>query len=185
MTASVDQAEAGPDRLAPRGAFNRLIIGMNALGSLWILFLVLMVTADALGRSFFSHPIAGVTELIQISILGIVFLQLADAIRTGRLTRADSLLSLIGATRPRVACTMEALFSTLGAVFMGLGLWGSIPLLIEAIQRKSYLGNQGVFTVIVWPVKAIIVLGLAVCLIEFLRQALRSLRLAAGHGSRT
>ncbi len=185
MTASVEEPEADPDRLAPKGAFNRLIIGMNALGSLWILFLVLMVTADALGRSFFSHPIAGVTELIQISILGIVFLQLADAIRTGRLTRADSVLSLVGAKRPRIAYAMEALFSLLGAIFMGLGLWGSIPLLVEAIQRNSYLGNQGVFTVIVWPVKAIIVLGLSVCLIEFLRQAVRSLRLAAGRDSTT
>ncbi len=54
---------------------------------------------------------------------------------------------------------------------MGLALWGSVPLLIEAIERKSYLGNEGVFTVVVWPVKAITVLGLSVCLVEFLRQS--------------
>ena len=73
--------DLGPHRSGNPGAFDRLIVGMNALGSVWILLLVLMVFADALGRSFFSHPIAGVTELIQISIVGIVFLQLADAIR--------------------------------------------------------------------------------------------------------
>lgn len=180
MTASVDSPAQGTPGNTPKGAFDRLIVGMNALGSLWILFLVLMVSADALGRSFFSHPIAGVTELIQISILGIVFLQLADAIRTGRLTRADSLLSLVSAWRPHVAFAMEGCFFVLSALFMGLGLWGSIPLLTEAIERKSYLGNQGVFTVIVWPVKAIIVLGLTVCLIEFLRQAVRAFRRAGG-----
>jgi len=179
MTASVDPAARDSRSNTPRGAFDRLIVGLNALGSLWILFLVLMVTADALLRSFFSHPIAGVTELIQVSILGIVFLQLGDAIRTGRLTRADSFLTLISGRSPRAANVMEGSFAVLSAVFMGLGLWGSIPLLMEAIERHSYLGNQGVFTVVVWPVKAIIVIGLAVCLVEFLRQAVRAFRRAS------
>ena len=161
---------------SPLRAFDRLVIGMNALGSIWILLLVLMVTSDAVSRSFFSRPIAGVTELIQISISGIVFLQLADAIRTRRLTRADSFLNLVKGWRARVALGMEGGFFLLGATYMALGLWGSIPLLAEAFERKHYLGNAGVFTVIVWPVKAIIVLGLAVCLIEFLRQSIDAWR---------
>jgi len=173
-------SDLGPHRSGNPGAFDRLIVGMNALGSAWILLLVLMVTADALGRSFFSHPFAGVTELIQISIVGIVFLQLADAIRTGRLTCADSFLSLVYAHLPRLGHALQGIFSLLGATYMGLGLWGTIPLLKEAIERKSYLGNEGVFTVIVWPVKAITVLGLAVCLVEFLRLSVRAFRRAGG-----
>ena len=169
---------AVPARL---GAFDRGVIALNALGSVWILALVLMVCSDAIGRSFFHHPIAGVTELIQISIIGIVFLQLTDTIRTRRLTRADAFLTLLHSRRPRAAAVLEALFMTLGAVFMGLGLWGSVPLLVEAYQRQSYLGNEGVFTVIVWPVKGVIVLGLAAALLEFLRQAGRALR-RAGRG---
>ncbi len=165
---------------ADSGVFSRLIIGMNALGSVWILLLVLLVTSDALSRSFLSLPIAGVTELIQVSIIGIVFLQLADAIRTGRLTRADSLLSMVEGWRPRCAHAMEGVFFLFGAIYMGIGLWGSVPLLKEAIERKSYLGNQGVFTIIVWPIKAIIVLGLAVCLAEFARQAVQAFRRGRG-----
>ena len=172
--------DLGPHRSGNPGAFDRLIVGMNALGSVWILLLVLMVFADALGRSFFSHPIAGVTELIQISIVGIVFLQLADAIRTGRLTRSDSFLGLVHAHRRRLGHALEGLFFLLGATYMALGLWGTIPLLQEAIERKSYLGNEGVFTVIVWPVKTITALGLAVCLVQFLRLAVRSFRRAGG-----
>ena len=152
---------------------------MNALGSMWILFLVLLVTTDAIGRSFFAHPIAGVAELTQISIMGIVFLQLADAIRTGRLTRADSLLTLMRNRFSRAASVLEALFFLLGALYMALGLWGSLPLLAEAWERDSYLGNEGVFTVIVWPIKAITVFGLGVCLLEFLRQAILALRQVA------
>lgn len=179
MTAATPPKNAA-GLMTPRTPFGALIVGMNALGSVWILLLILLVTSDALLRSFFAMPIAGVTEMIQISIVGIVFSQLADAIRNGKLTRADSLLGLVSARRPRVADGMEAVFLLLGAVYMGLALWGSTPLLIEAIERKSYLGNEGVFTVVVWPVKTIIVIGLAVCLLEFLRQAWRALSRARG-----
>ena len=154
--------------------FDRLVIGMNALGSLWILFLVLLVTSDAIGRSFFASPIVGVTELIQISIIAIVFLQLADAIRTHRLTRADSVLCLMRTRCPRTANSMEASFFLLGAVYMALGIWGSVPLMIEAYERQEVIGNTGVFTFIIWPIKAILVLGLATSLIEFLRQSYRA-----------
>ena len=159
---------------APRTVFGGLIVGMNAMGSVWILLLILLVTADAIGRSFFAHPIAGVTEMVQISIVGIVFSQLADAIRNGKLTRSDSFLAWFGERSPPRRHRLEAVFLLLGALYMGLAVWGSFPLLVEAIQRKSYLGNQGVFTVVVWPVKAITVLGLSVCLIEFVRQAHRA-----------
>jgi len=159
-------------------ALDRLIIGMNATGSIWILLLILLITTDAMSRSFFSRPIAGVNEMVQVSIIGIVFLQLADAIRTGKLTRADSFLTLMQGWNKRVAHAMEGTFFAMGAIYMGLGLWGSVPLLKEAIDRNHYLGNEGVFTIIVWPMKAILVLGLAVCLIQFLRLSIQSWRLA-------
>ena len=170
---------ATPGVKAPRTIFGALIVGMNALGSTWILLLILLVTSDAIGRSFFAHPIAGVPEMVQISIVGIVFSQLADAIRNDKLTRSDSFLAWLGHRAPRKRHRLEAVFLLLGALYMGLAVWGSVPLLVEAIERNSYLGNQGVFTVIVWPVKAITVLGLSVCLIECVRQALRAWRCAS------
>ena len=162
------------------GVFDRLVVGMNALGSFWILLLVLLVTGDALGRTFLNHPIAGTHEMIQISVVGIVFLQLADTIRTGRLTRSDSILGIVNLQWPRVGAGMQCAFYLLGATFMGIGLWGSVPLLKEAIDRGSYLGNEGIFTAPVWPVKTIIVIGLAVCLVQFLRLALAAFRSARG-----
>jgi TRAP-type mannitol/chloroaromatic compound transport system permease small subunit len=158
------------------GAFDRFIVGMNTLGSLWILFLVLLVTSDALGRTFLAYPIAGTHEMVQISVVGIVFLQLADTIRNGRLTRSDSFLALMHARWSRAGALFEGLFCLLGAAFMGIGLWGSIPLLKEAIERGSYLGNEGIFTAPVWPVKTIIVLGLGACLVQFLRLAAAAAR---------
>jgi TRAP-type C4-dicarboxylate transport system permease small subunit len=166
-----------PERL---GRFDRLVVGLNALGSFWILLLVLLITADALGRSFFTHPIVGTHELIQISIVGIVFLQLGDAIRTGRLTRSDTFLAVLQLRAPRARAALEGLFCLLGAAYMAIGLWGSVPLLKEAIERNSWIGNEGVFTAPVWPVKTITVIGLAACLVQFVRLAAASFRRARG-----
>ena len=163
--------------MGPRiGAFDRLIIGMNAAGSLWVLLLILLVTGDALGRSFFAAPIVGTVELVQISIVGIVFMQLADTVRPGQLTRSESLLDAVGLARPRARAALEAVYCLLGAAYMGIALWGSIPLLAEALERNSWIGNEGVFTAPVWPVKSVIVAGLAVCLVQFLRLAVASFR---------
>jgi TRAP-type mannitol/chloroaromatic compound transport system permease small subunit len=154
--------------LGPRiGAFGRLVVGMNAAGSVWVLLLILLVTGDALGRSFFAAPIVGTVELTQISIVGIVFMQLGDTVRTGRLTRSETFLDVLRRARPRAAAALEAVFCLLGAAYMAIGLWGSIPLLEEAIRRNSWIGNEGVFTAPVWPVKSVIVAGLAVCLVQF------------------
>ncbi len=166
-----------PERL---GWFDRLVVGLNALGSFWILLLILLITSDALGRSFFTHPIVGTHELVQISIVGIVFLQLGDAIRTGRLTRSDTFLAVLQFRTPRAGAALEAVFCLLGAAYMAIGLWGSVPLLKEAIERNSWIGNEGVFTAPVWPVKTIIVIGLAVCLAQFLRLAVALFRRARG-----
>jgi len=177
-------SDARPDQVPQQpvrpGVFDRLVVGMNALGSFWILLLVLLVTSDALGRTFLNHPIEGTHEMIQISVVGIVFLQLADTIRTGRLTRSDSILGIIDLHRPRVAAAMQCTFYLLGAAFMGIGLWGSVALLREAIDRGSYIGNDGIFTAPVWPVKTIIVVGLAVCLVQFLRLGWTAFRRAQG-----
>jgi TRAP-type C4-dicarboxylate transport system permease small subunit len=156
--------------------FDRLVVGMNAAGSVWVLLLILLVTGDAVGRSFFAAPIVGTVELTQISIVGIVFMQLGDAVRSGRLTRSETFLDVLRLARPRAAAALEALFCLLGALYMGIGLWGSVPLLLEAIERNSWIGNEGVFTAPVWPVKTVIVAGLAVCLVQFLRLSLESFR---------
>ena len=39
---------------------------MNALGSCWIVILMLLINVEAIGRSAFNQPIIGVIEMIEI-----------------------------------------------------------------------------------------------------------------------
>jgi TRAP-type C4-dicarboxylate transport system permease small subunit len=160
--------EGAPHEGVPASVFRRIVTGLNALGSGWIFVLMLIIDGDAIGRSFFNHPLEGVIEITQMSIVAIVFLQLSDALRTGKLTRSDGLFNLMLARRRRVGRAMGVVFDGLGAAFLGLVLYGSVPLLAEAWERNYYIGEKGLFVFPTWPVKLLVVIGTLVMLVQFL-----------------
>ncbi|MGA7486682.1 MAG: TRAP transporter small permease [Xanthobacteraceae bacterium] len=147
------------------------VVVLNAIGSLWVLLLVLLICADSFGRSFFNHPIDGVTELVAVTMAVIVFCQLADTVRLGKLTRSDAFLSKLQASNKTSACLVVMSFDVLGMAVMGAIVVGTWPLLVESFTRGYYIGEQGVFTLPEWPIKAIIVLGSVACLLCFLVRA--------------
>ena len=134
---------------------------LNALGTVWILALMVLIDADVIGRDLFASPVRGVTELVTLSIVGIVFLQLADTLRVGRFTRADVLLDRLQKTRPRVADALHAVFHLVGAALMLVILWAAWDPLLESVRIKEYVGAIGVFQAPVWPVRLIMLVGLA------------------------
>ena len=145
---------------------------MNAVGSIWVLLLVLLIDADALGRTLFNAPIAGMIEIVAVSLAVIVFCQLADTIRLGKLTRSDTYLAQFAAGSIFGRGTVAA-FESLGALAMALILAGAVPLLIQSYQRGYFIGVRGVFTFPDWPMKAVIVVGAIAALLCFIVRAVR------------
>ena len=175
------QTDAPPQGGAFISLFDRLVSGMNALGTAWIFVLMILINADAFGRTLFAAPIDGVIEMVELSLVGIVFLQLADAARRGRLTRSDGFFNLVMARQPRIGRYMGAAFDLLGALFMAAIVFGSTTLLMDSVKNDYYVGNEGVFTFPVWPVKTIILIGCVIAGLQFLVFAWRYL---AGHDAR-
>ncbi len=173
---------AGRKRIAPLRVFGWIVGGMNATGSCWIMVLMLLINAEAIGRSAFNQPIIGVIEMIEISIVGIVFMQLADSLRQGVLTRSDGLFNQVMARSPRAGHAMGLFTSVSGAVFMALVLWGSVPYLIDAWEKDYYVGVEGLFTAPVWPIVLIIVISVTVTMIQFLINLAEHLRPLIGRG---
>ena len=155
---------------------------MNAAGSCWIVVLMILINAEAIGRSAFNQPIIGVIEMIEISIVGIVFMQLADSLRRGVLTRSDGLFNQVMTRRPRVAHGMGVITTVLGVIFMLIILWGSVPFMMQAWDEDWYVGVDGMFTAPVWPVALIIVLAIAVTMIQFAIMLTDHFRKMAGRG---
>lgn len=158
------------------GGFQRLTQTLNALGTLWIVALMVMINTDVIGRDFFDAPVRGVTELVSLSIVGIVFLQLADTLATGRMTRADVLLDRLKRTTPWLSDALQALYHLAGAVLMAVILWAAWEPLVESIRIQEYVGAMGDFTAPVWPVRLIMLVGMAATLVTFLLLAGLDLR---------
>lgn len=159
---------AGRTPSAPLRVFGSLVSGMNAAGSCWIVVLMLLINVEALGRSAFNKPIIGVIEMIEISVIGIVFMQLADSLRRGVLTRSDGLFNQVMSRKPAAGHVMAIANYLSGVAFMGLIIWGSVPFFVDAWQQDYYIGVEGMFTAPVWPVALIIVIGVTVTMVQFL-----------------
>lgn len=160
--------------------FQRVGRLLNALGTVWIIALMVLINTDVLGRNLFNAPVRGVTELVALSIVGIVFLQLADTLHSGRFTRADVLLQSLKQRRPVVAARLQAVFHLVGAGLMGVILWAAWQPLVESIRIREYVGAIGDFTAPVWPVRLVMLVGLSVTLVTFVLLAWADLARARG-----
>jgi TRAP-type C4-dicarboxylate transport system permease small subunit len=149
-------------------AFSAFVAGLNSVGTVLIFGLVVMINLDVFSRFLFNKPIDGVTELVELSIVAIVFLQLADAVRNGRLTRSEGLYSRLQQRHPRFAHWLGAVFDLGGAIFFMTIIVGGIPRLIDAWQRDYFAGNRGIFVVPVWPVRLVLVIGALTVVFVFL-----------------
>lgn len=140
---------------------------MAAIGTVWIFLLMLLIVADVLGRNFFDTPITGVAEFAARSVASIVFLQLAAAICSGRMTRSDFLLRIIGKRSSGALKFLEVMNVLIGALLFLALAYIAWPELTEAMKLKEYFGVQGVFTVVTWPFRALIVLGSVVAAVAY------------------
>lgn len=117
---------------------------------------MILINMDILLRWLFNAPIDGVPEMVELSIAGIVFLQLSDAVRAGRLTRSDGLYNKVCATWPKLGHLMGLFFDLAGAAFFLVILIGALPMLIEAWENDYYAGNEGIFTIPIWPIRLVL-----------------------------
>ena len=161
----LNSAIAGLTRVA-----NTIAIAANALGTLVVLALVVVLNVDVVARGVFSAPLKGTYEMVQFSVVLIVFLQLADVVRVDRLTRSDGFLNLLHGKRPRLTANLRRIINALSAIFMGLIAYITFPEFLHMWDTQDYFGVPGLFTLPWWPVKMVIALGTALsCLIFVLK----------------
>ncbi|MAM63203.1 TRAP transporter small permease [Maritimibacter sp. UBA3975] len=155
------------------GPLGPVVAGLNALGSVWIIAIMLLICADIAMRTLFNAPIAGVAEMVAFSIVGIVFLQLAHTLRSGALTRSDLLIMVVMKRSPRAAQILLAVFNIIGAVLLALTFWYFFPVLSKAwVQpERNFMGNPGFFVIPTWPLYGLMAIGMAATVLQYLASA--------------
>ena len=147
--------------------------GLNVAGSLLILGLTLLVGADVAGRNLFGTPVPGVPEMVSLSIVAIVFLQIPQALRAGRMTRTEAVPHALARSAPALGRALASLFDAAAAAIIAVIVWMTWPILLRAFTRGEFVGALGDFTAPVWPVKAVIVVGGGALIAQFAARILR------------
>jgi TRAP-type mannitol/chloroaromatic compound transport system permease small subunit len=159
-----------------RWSFAAIISMMNSIGTAWVFVLLVIINLDIGGRALFNHPIRGVPEIVAMSIVACVFLQIAHTLKVGRLTRSDLILNWMGKRYPRLKKALEGIFHLIGAGLMAIIFKSSLPLLTKAWRIDEYVGAQGDFMAPIWPVKLIILIGCMAGCIQFLILAIENFK---------
>lgn len=153
----------------------RITALLSAVGTMLILGIMLLICVDVIGRFFFGNPIAGVPEMVAMSILAIVFLQIANTLAEGKLTRSDALIGAIHRRNPRLAEGFDALLHGAGAVLLAILISAFYPQFLRSYGRSEMIGTVGQFLAPIWPVHGIVLLGAGLMFLVF---AMRALALA-------
>ncbi|MCA0873764.1 TRAP transporter small permease [Seohaeicola saemankumensis] len=152
--------------LGLRGIVDHVTATLNVAGTLLIVAVMVLVNADVIGRGVFNAPVSGVPEMVSMSIVAIVFLQIAQTFRKGRLTRTDAVPGFVAARAPRLRQAMDVIFAAAAAALVWQVFAASLPLFKKAWVRNTFEGTVGDFTAPVWPVKLIILIGCAALLVQ-------------------
>ncbi|MGI9365796.1 MAG: TRAP transporter small permease subunit [Rhizobiaceae bacterium] len=180
MSSQIDQSGTATAPVHPIGPvrrlFDRITMGLNVLGTMLIIAIMVLVNADVVGRGAFGLPISGVPELVSMSIVAIVFLQVSYTFKMGRLTRSDAFLSAIETRSPRFRAGVELVFCCGAIIIMVQMLSASWPLFVKSWVRNTFEGTIGDFTAPIWPVKLIILIGCTTLIIQLVFSAIDALR---------
>lgn len=128
-------------------------VAANAVGTLVVLILVMVVNYDMGARNLFNAPFNGAVEVVQFSMVLIVFLQLPDVVRVNRLTRSDGFLVILGGRYPDLAKWTRRAINLVPAIFMTLVAIAIFPEFLKMWETNDFFGVPGVFTAPWWPVK--------------------------------
>jgi len=145
---------------------------LSALGTALILGIMLLIAADVTGRFFIGKPIAGVPEMVAMSILAIVFLQIANTLARGKLTRSDAFLKMLRNLSPRLSDAVDAVLHGAGAALIWVLLSAFYPLFMRSYGRGQMIGTVGQFLAPIWPVHGIVLVGSALLFAVFVSRAL-------------
>ena len=159
-----------------RFSFEMVISVMNSIGTAWVFVLLVIINLDIGGRAIFNHPIRGVPEIVAMSIVACVFMQIAHTLKVGRLTRSDLLMNWLQAHYPGFKNFLEGLYYSIGAALMAILFKASVPLFTKAWRIDEYVGAEGDFMAPVWPVKLIVLIGCMAGTIQFILMALGSFK---------
>jgi TRAP-type C4-dicarboxylate transport system permease small subunit len=145
---------------------------MLTIAAVLAFLLSFVVCADVLGRDLFNRPLQGTKEMVEISIVIILWLQAPYAIRSGGMIWVDA---VHGRFPPRVQNALDVLGALLGIAFFALICWGSVDPALYSWRSNEFEG-EGALRIPVWPARFLVALGSFLAAFNYLLLAIERFR---------
>lgn len=155
-----------------KNGFLKFTTGINAFASVWVMAIGCFILADVLGRVLFNHPLTGVPEIVKVSIVGIVWIQIPYSTLTGLHVRSTLIHSRLGKTGQEV---LNIIGNIMGAGLMAALFRASWPDMIHSWEILEFEGD-GVFRVPAYPIRTMITFGSAMAAVHFVAQIVQNVR---------
>ena len=124
------------------GIIEKFFYGVSRLS---LLVMMLLITADTVGRYFFNRPIHGVLEISELYLMGaVIFFGLSYTLREEGHIRVDLFSRKFG---PLLKSILEVIFNILSLL-----LFIAITYRSAGITYRAFVNNEVVFGIIDWPV---------------------------------
>ena len=148
-------------------AVGAIIVASNTAGSLLIVAMTLAVVADVIGRYLFNAPIKGTAEMVALSVVAVLYLQISYTLRSGRMTRSDAFYTRLTTRSPRLGSVLGLTYHVAGACVAAAIMIRAWPRAGEAWEAGYYTGTIDIFTFPEWPLLLIIFLGCGLLGLQF------------------
>lgn len=153
---------------------------LNLTSAVIIVFLMLFVTAEVVGRYVFNHPIQGHYDIVVVVMAPLVFFGLAHTERIGGHIRMELFITKV--PKGRVYHGLEILL-----LFICLALVGAF--VSEGTKYTLFMYQMGYESQLIrlplWPFQLTVVIGCAFLCFRFLIEIIQHLaRLVAGVGNK-
>jgi len=143
--------------------FNRTIDVLNAVGTVWVAAMTVLICADIFGRALFNAPIIGVPEIVRVSVVGLVWLQMAYTLKIGAHLRSNIILDRLSLKWQTI---IEIIGCILGILVFSLVVYTSWGVMIEGWRIKEFEGELPV-RVPVYPIRTIVLIGAFLTMVQF------------------
>jgi len=127
--------------------------GIHVISAAWVLLLGFAIIVDVLGRSLFSFPIQGTSEVIKNSVVAITFMQLPLAILSGSMLRTEIFADALPKIGRRVLRTVGYV---IGLTLFLLIAWSALEPAMYAFRIGEYEG-EGALRVPTWPIRFLLI----------------------------
>jgi TRAP-type C4-dicarboxylate transport system permease small subunit len=146
---------------------NRVLVLVSA----FIVFaLMVYISADAGGRSFFDTPMPATYEMSQTAMVYIVFLALAFSQARGAHLRLDFLVKRLS---PRGQAILNAFALLIGLVVFALIFWQTWWRAVDSFVTKEYM--EGLLGIPYYPARFAVAIGAFLLWIQFAIDLVRSI----------